>query len=95
MEVIIEKKPNLQGMSLPELYAYIHELENKNAQLEEQYPKSLGVIAADTLPTPAEMYKVSEMCKKTKCKKCLYFNAEEGHCRFEYGADCWTFGGAE
>lgn len=47
------------------------ELKKENARLEEGYQKSVGVIATDTLPTLAEMRKVSEMCRTTKCKQCI------------------------
>lgn len=74
-------------------------LEAENARLEESFQKATGAVAADALPTLAEMRKVSEMCKHNKCKskdkKCPYFNTESSHCRFENGADFWDFGGAD
>jgi predicted nuclease with TOPRIM domain len=75
--------------------AKIDELKKENARLEEGYQKSVGVIAADTLPTLAEMRKVSEMCRTTKCKQCGYFDKKEHRCRFDDGADHWNFGGAD
>lgn len=70
-------------------------LKKENKQLEEKYQKATGVIATDSLPTLAEMRKVSEMCKKTKCKKCIYFDKKEHYCRFDDGADHWNFGGKD
>ena len=93
-----EKKPPAQ-MTIQELLAYVREIETENKRLEESFQKATGAVAADTLPTLAEMRKVSEMCKHNKCKsknkKCPYLNAESNHCRFENGADFWDFGGAE
>ena len=93
-----EKKPPAQ-MTIKELLAYVREIETENKRLEESFQKATGAVAADTLPTLAEMRKVSEMCKHNKCKsknkKCPYFNAESCHCRFENGADFWDFGGTE
>jgi hypothetical protein len=71
------------------------ELKKENARLEELYQKSVGVIAADALPTFAEMHKVSKMCEKTKCTECIYFDKKEHHCRFDDGADHWKFRGAK
>lgn len=73
----------------------ITRLRTENARLEEAYQKATGVIAMDSLPTLAEMRKVSEMCKKTKCKKCIYFDKKEHYCRFDDGADHWNFGGKD
>ena len=93
-----EKKPPAQ-MTIQELLAYVREIETENKRLEESFQKATGAVAADTLPTLAELRKVSEMCKHNKCKsknkKCPYFNAESSHCRFENGADFWDFGGAD
>lgn len=93
-----EKKPPAQ-MTIQELLAYVREIEIENKRLEESFQKATGAVAADTLPTFAEMRKVSEMCKHNKCKsknkKCPYFNAESSHCRFDSGAECWDFGGAD
>ena len=99
MNVIRKPKPDPRLMTQTELYAYIHELEAENSRLEESFQKATGAVAADALPTFAEMRKVSEMCKHNKCKsknkKCPYFNAESSHCRFDSGAECWDFGGAD
>lgn len=99
MQVIHKPKPKPELMTQTELLAYVHELEQENRRLEESFQKATGAVAADTLPTLAEMRKVSEMCKHNKCKsknkKCPYFNAESSHCRFENGADFWDFGGAD
>ena len=77
----------------------IAELKKENARLEESFQRATGAVAADSLPTLAEMRKISEMCKHNKCKsknkKCPYFNAESSHCRFDSGAERWDFGGAE
>lgn len=77
----------------------IKNLKAENSRLEESFQKATGTVAADALPTFAEMRKVSEMCKHNKCKsknkKCPYFNAESSHCRFDDGADHWDFGGAD
>lgn len=99
MEIIIKPKPDKNKMTLVQLFDYIDQLENENARLEESFQRATGAVAADALPTLAEMRKVSEMCKHSKCKsknkKCPYFNAESSHCRFENGADFWDFGGVE
>ena len=79
-------------MTLPQLFEYIEQLEQENRRLEESFQKATGTVAADALPTLAEMRKVSEMCKKTKCKQCGYFDKKEHHCRFDDGADHWNFG---
>lgn len=71
------------------------ELKKENARLDESFQKATGAVAADALPTFAEMRKVSEMCRTTKCKQCGYFDKKEHHCRFDDGADHWDFGGAE
>lgn len=99
MITIHMKKKELTDMTIRGLFTYVHELENENARLEESFQRATGAVAADALPTLAEMHKVSEMCKHNKCKsknkKCPYFNAESSHCRFENGADFWDFGGAD
>lgn len=95
MQVIHKPKPDPKLMTQTELYAYIHELEQENARLEESFQRATGAVAADALPTLAEMRKVSEMCRKTKCKKCIYFDMAEHCCRFDDGADHWKFGGAD
>ena len=43
------------------------ELKAENARLEESFQRATGAVAADALPTLAEMRKVSEMCRKSKC----------------------------
>lgn len=53
MKVIRKPKPNLPGMSLTELYSYIHELEDENARLEESFQKATGEISSDPLPIHA------------------------------------------
>ena len=73
----------------------IAELKAENARLEESFQRATGAVAADALPTFAEMRKVSEMCKKTKCTKCIYFDKKEHYCRFDDGAGRWNFGGAD
>jgi hypothetical protein len=73
----------------------IAELKAENARLEESFQRATGAVAADALPTFAEMRKVSEMCRTTKCKQCGYFDKKEHHCRFDDGADHWDFGGAD
>ena len=75
--------------------AKIDELKKENARLEESFQRATGAVAADALPTLAEMRKISEMCRKTKCKQCGYFDKKEHHCRFDDGADHWDFGGAD
>ena len=89
-----KKKPPAQ-MTVTDLLNYVRDLEAENARLEESFQRATGAVAADTLPTLAEMRKVSEMCRKTKCKQCGYFDKKEHHCRFVHGADYWNFGGAE
>lgn len=79
----------------PAVAAYIKQLEKENARLEESFQKATGEIAADPLPTLAEMRKVSEMCKNGKCDSCPYLNKSIKKCRFVHGADYWDIGGAE
>ena len=73
----------------------IAELEEENARLEESFQRATGAVAADALPTLAEMRKISEMCRKSKCDNCPYLNKSIKKCRFVHGADYWNFGGAE
>ena len=71
-------------------------LKKENAQLEEKYQKATGVIATDSLPTRAELYKIKLMCDKTKeCKICAYFNTAIHQCCFGDVAGNWNFGGAD
>jgi hypothetical protein len=91
LEFIEEFEPLTEG----ELVARLSELEEENARLEESFQRATGAVAADALPTFAEMRKVSEMCRTTKCKQCGYFDKKEHHCRFDDGADHWDFGGAD
>ena len=99
MKTIRKEKKVPAQMTIKDLLTYVRDLEAENKRLEESFQKATGAVAADTLPTLAEMRKVSEMCKHSKCKsknkKCPYFNAEAGHCRFENGADFWDFGGKD
>ncbi len=90
----IKKKPPAQ-MTINELLSYVRDLEAENASLEESFQKATGEIAADPLPTLAEMRKVSEMCKNSKCDNCPYLNKSIKKCRFVHGADYWDFGGAD
>lgn len=73
----------------------IAELKAENARLEESFQRATGAVAADALPTFAEMRKISEMCRKSKCDNCPYLNKSIKKCRFVHGADYWDFGGAE
>ncbi len=82
-------------MTLPQLFEYIEQLEQENRRLEESFQKATGAVAADTLPTLAEMRKVSEMCRKGKCDNCPYLNKSIKKCRFVHGADYWNFGGKD
>jgi len=50
MQVIHKPKPKPELMTQTELLAYVHELENENARLEESFQKATGEIAADPLP---------------------------------------------
>ena len=75
--------------------AKIDELKKENARLEESFQRATGAVAADSLPTLAEMRKVSEMCRKSKCDNCPYLNKSIKKCRFVHGADYWDFGGAK
>lgn len=95
MQVIHKPKPDPKLMTQTELLAYVRELEQENKRLEESFQKATGAVAADSLPTLAEMRKVSEMCDSTVCEKCMYFNTAEHHCRFDDGAYHWDFGGAD
>lgn len=95
MITIHKKKKELTDMTIRGLFTYVHELENENARLEESFQKATGAVAADALPTLAEMRKVSEMCRKSKCDNCPYLNKSIKKCRFVHGADFWDFGGAD
>lgn len=75
--------------------AEIAKLKAENARLEEGYQKSLGVIAADSLPTRVDMYRIKQMCEDTDCENCQYH--EGSFCFFSLGV-CpmeWDFGGAD
>ena len=65
----------------------ITELKAENARLEESFQRATGAVAADALPTLAELRKVSEMCRKSKCDNCPYLNKSIKRCRFVHGAD--------
>lgn len=91
-EIIINKEKH---ECAPAVAAYVKELKKENSRLEESFQRATGAVAADALPTFAEMRKVSEMCRTTKCKQCGYFDKKEHHCRFDDGADHWDFGGAD
>lgn len=91
LEFIEEFEPVTEG----ELAARLSELEEENARLEESFQRATGAVAADSLPTLAEMRKVSEMCRKSKCDNCPYLNKSIKKCRFVHGADYWDFGGAD
>lgn len=73
----------------------IAELKAENARLEESFQRATGAVAADSLPTLAEMRKISVMCKNGKCDNCPYLNKSIKKCRFVHGADYWDFGGAD
>lgn len=73
----------------------IAELKAENARLEESFQKATGAVAADALPTLAEMRKISVMCKNGKCDNCPYLNKSIKKCRFVHGADYWDLGGAD
>lgn len=72
-------------------------LKTENAQLEEKYQKATGVIATDSLPTRAELYKIKMMCKGKACRECAYGEKVEiGYACVINGMPCrWYFGGAE
>ena len=91
LDFIEEFEPITEG----ELVARLSELEEENARLEESFQRATGAVAADSLPTLVEMRKISEMCRMTKCKQCIYFGKKEHRCRFDDGADHWDFGGAD
>lgn len=95
MQVVHTPKIKPANMTIKEIFAYIRELEAENARLEESFQKATGEIATDPLPTLAEMRKISEMCKNSKCDNCPYLNKSIKKCRFVHGADYWDFGGAE
>lgn len=95
MTEIHKPKPDPKMMTQTELLAYVHELEAENARLEESLQRATGAVAADALPTLAEMRKISEMCKNGKCDNCPYLNKSIKKCRFVHGADYWDFGGAD
>ena len=75
----------------------ITRLRAENAQLEELYQKATGVIATDSLPTRAELYKIKLMCKGKACRECAYGEKVEiGYACVINGMPCrWYFGGAE
>lgn len=51
MQVIHKPKPKLELMTQTEILAYVHQLENENARLEESFQRATtGEIAADPLP---------------------------------------------
>ncbi len=50
MITIHRKKKELTDMTIRGLFAYVHELENENARLEESFQRATGEIAADPLP---------------------------------------------
>lgn len=71
------------------------ELKAENARLEEGYQKSLGVIAADSLPTKVELYKLKMMClNHTVCETCEYIGSFGG-CGLKGLPEDWEFGGAD
>jgi MoaA/NifB/PqqE/SkfB family radical SAM enzyme len=92
---IHKPKPDKNKMTLVQLFDYIDQLEAENARLEESFQRATGAVAADALPTLAEMRKISEMCKNGKCDNCPYLNKSIKKCRFVHGADYWDFGGAD
>ena len=95
MKTIRKEKKVPAQMTIKDLLTYVRDLEAENKRLEESFQKATGAVAADTLPTLAEMRKVSVMCRNSKCKKCIYFNTVEHCCRFDDGADHWDFGGVD
>lgn len=71
------------------------ELKAENARLEEGYQKSLGVIAADSLPTKVELYKLKMMClNHTVCETCEYIGSFGG-CGLKGLPEDWEFEGAD
>lgn len=71
------------------------ELKKENARLEEGYQKSLGVIAADSLPTSVDLYKLKMMClNHTVCETCEYIG-DFGQCGLRGKPEDWSLGGAE
>ena len=50
MITIHKKKKELTDMTIRGLFTYVHQLENKNARLEESFQRATGEIAADPLP---------------------------------------------
>lgn len=73
----------------------ITRLRTENAQLEEGYQKSLGVIAVDSLPTKVELYKLKMMClNHTVCETCEYIGSFGG-CGLKGLPEDWEFGGAD
>ena len=91
-EIIINKE---RYECAPAVAAHIKQLEEENARLEESFQRATGAVAADALPTFAEMRKINEMCRKSKCDNCPYLNKSIKKCRFVHGADYWDFGGAD
>lgn len=91
-EIIINKE---RYECAPAVAAHIKQLEEENARLKESFQRATGAVAADALPTLAEMRKISDMCRKSKCDNCPYLNKSIKKCRFVHGADYWDFGGAD
>lgn len=77
----------------------ITRLRTENAQLKEKYQKATGVIAADSLPTKVDFYKLKKMCIENQgCRECAFRRENfEGfdRCAFEGLPMDWNFGGAE
>ncbi len=98
MQVIHKPKPDPKLMTQTELLAYVHELEAENARLEESFQKATGAVAADALPTLAEMRKVKEMCAGNSCPKCMFFKPQSdidvSRCLVNVPCN-WALGGAD
>ena len=92
-----EKKPPAQ-MTIQELLAYVREIETENKRLEESFQKATGAVAADALPTLAEMRKVKEMCAGNSCPNCMFFKPQSdidvSRCLVNVPCN-WALGGAD
>lgn len=91
------KERNQKNLDLQEEFykqgAKIGALKAENAQLEEKWQKATGVIATDSLPSRAELYKIKMMClNHTVCETCEYIGSF-GQCGLKGLPEDWKFGG--
>jgi hypothetical protein len=68
-----------------EAIAYIKQLKSENARLEDAFQRATGAVAADSLPTLAELRKISDRCRSKFCDDCPYIDRSAKVCRFVTG----------